>query len=202
MAFAAPSLRPHRGPLVLGDLLPGTLVRDVVLVLGGAGLTGLAAQLSIPVNGSPVPVTGQTFAVLLVGAALGWRRAFASMALYLLAGMAGAPWFADHVHGWDFPSFGYILGFLPAGLVVGYLAGRGGDRTPLRVIATMLVGNAIIYVAGLWYLMADLNIGLHSAYDIGMKNYLLGDGLKMLLAAGLLPGAWLLVRKVRGTDGR
>jgi biotin transport system substrate-specific component len=201
MAFATPSLRAHRPPLVLGDLLPGTLIRDVVLVLGGAGLTGLAAQLSIPVHGSPVPITGQTFAVLLVGAALGWRRGLASMALYLLAGMAGAPWFASHAHGWNFPSFGYILGYLPAALIVGYLAGRGGDRTPLRVIATMLIGNAIIYIAGLWYLMADLHIGLHTAYSIGMKNYLLGDGLKMLLAAGLLPGAWLLVRKVRGDEG-
>jgi biotin transport system substrate-specific component len=205
MAFAAPSLRSHRAPLVLGDLLPGTRVRDAVLVLGGAGLTGLAAQVSIPVHGSPVPVTGQTFAVLLVGAALGWQRAFTSMALYLLAGLAGVPWYAHHGHGIDGvhgagASFGYVLGFVLAGTVVGFLASRGGDRTPLRVLGTMLLGNVLVYAVGVPYLMSDLHVGLHGGWDYGIKNYLFGDGLKMLLAAGLLPGAWFVVRKVRGSD--
>jgi biotin transport system substrate-specific component len=184
----------ERRPLVLADLVPGTRVRDVLLVVGGAVLTGLLAQVAIPVAGSPVPVTGQTFAALTVGAALGWQRGAASLALYMVAGMAGMPWYADGGSGFDFPSFGYVVGFVFAAAIVGALASRGGDRSPLRTIGTMLVGNAIVYVFGLAYLMYDLDLGLGTAWDIGMKNYLLGDGLKILLAAGCLPALW------RGVD--
>jgi biotin transport system substrate-specific component len=183
-----------RRPLVLADVVPGTLVRDVLLVVGGAGLVGLLAQLSLPVAGSPVPVTGQTFGALTVGAALGWRRGIASLGLYMLAGMAGMPWFSGHASGFDFPSFGYIIGFVAAAGLVGALASRGGDRSPLVTVATMVLGNAVVYLFGLAYLMLDLHIGLATAWDIGMKNYLLGDGLKILLAAGVLPIAW------RGVD--
>jgi biotin transport system substrate-specific component len=184
----------ERRPLVLAELVPGTRVRDVLLVVGGAVLTGLLAQVAIPVAGSPVPVTGQTFAALTVGAALGWQRGAASLALYMVAGMAGMPWYADGGSGFDFPSFGYVVGFVFAAAIVGALASRGGDRSPLRTIGTMLVGNAIVYVFGLAYLMYDLDLGLGTAWDIGMKNYLLGDGLKILLAAGCLPALW------RGVD--
>jgi biotin transport system substrate-specific component len=183
----------QRRPLVLADLVPGALVRDLVLVVGGAALTGLLAQISIPVHGSPVPVTGQTFGALAVGAALGWRRAFASMGLYLVAGMLGVPWYAGHSHGVHIATLGYIIGFVAAATLVGAIAGRGGDRTPLKTIATMVLGNLVIYAFGLAYLMADLNLGLGTAWDIGMKNYLLGDALKILLAAGCLPAAWRLV---------
>ncbi|MDQ6936779.1 MAG: biotin transporter BioY, partial [Actinomycetota bacterium] len=96
---------------VLADLLPATLTRDVGLVAGGAGLTGLAAQVSVHTSLSPVPFTLQTLAVLVTGAALGTVRGLLSMTLYLLAGIAGIPWFAGHSHGWGGPSFGYILGF-------------------------------------------------------------------------------------------
>lgn len=180
----------QRRPLVLADLIPGTVVRDVLLVVGGAALTGLAAQIAIPVHGSPVPVTGQTFAALTVGAALGWRRALASMALYLVAGMVGLPWYADHQSGVHLASFGYIIGFVAAATLVGALASRGGDRRPLATIGTMVVGNAVVYAFGLAWLMGDLHIGLSTAWAIGMKNYLVGDGLKILLAAGVLPLAW------------
>jgi biotin transport system substrate-specific component len=183
-----------RRPLVLADVIPGSRVRDVLLVLGGAAFTGLMAQIAIPVAGSPVPVTGQTFAALTVGAALGWQRGAASLAFYMLAGMAGMPWYADGGSGFGFPSFGYVIGFVFAAGIVGALASRGGDRSPLRTIGTMLLGNAVIYLFGLAYLMYDLSIGLGTAWDIGMKNYLLGDALKILLAAGLLPVVW------RGVD--
>ncbi|MCW2761103.1 MAG: biotin biosynthesis protein BioY [Marmoricola sp.] len=183
-----------RRPLVLADVIPGSRVRDVLLVLGGAAFTGLMAQIAIPVAGSPVPVTGQTFAALTVGAALGWQRGAASLAFYMLAGMAGMPWYADGGSGFNFPSFGYVIGFVFAAGIVGALASRGGDRSPLRTIGTMLLGNAVVYLFGLAYLMYDLNIGLGTAWDIGMKNYLLGDALKILLAAGLLPVVW------RGVD--
>jgi biotin transport system substrate-specific component len=195
MSSSAMSLPLHqRRPLVLADLVPGARVRDVLLVVGGAALTGLLAQIAIPVAGSPVPVTGQTFAALTVGAALGWQRGLASLALYMLAGMAGMPWYAAGGSGFHFPSFGYVIGFVFAAGIVGALASRGGDRSPVRTVGTMLVGNAVVYLFGLAYLMLDLHIGLSTAWDIGMKNYLLGDGLKILLAAGCLPLVW------RGVD--
>ncbi len=195
MSSSAMSLPVHqRRPLVLADLVPGARTRDVLLVVGGAALTGLFAQIAIPVAGSPVPVTGQTFAALTVGAALGWQRGAASLALYMVAGMAGMPWYADGGSGFNFPSFGYVIGFVVAAGLVGALASRGGDRSPLPTILTMVLGNAVVYVFGLTYLMFDLNIGLGTAWDIGMKNYLLGDGLKILLAAGCLPAIW------RGVD--
>jgi biotin transport system substrate-specific component len=186
-----------RRPLVLADVVPGALVRDVLLILGGAAFTGLMAQISIPVAGSPVPVTGQTFAALTVGAALGWQRGLASMMLYLLAGMVGVPWYADHSSGVHIPSLGYVIGFVLAAGLVGALASRGGDRSPLRTIGTMVLGNVVIYAVGVPYLMADLNISLATAWDIGMKNYLLGDALKILLAAGCLPLAWRVVDAVK-----
>lgn len=182
-------------PLVLGDLLPGALVRDATLVLGGAALVGLAAQLSLPLPGTPVPVTGQTFAVLLVGAALGWRRALLSMALYLLVGAAGMPWFAEHTSGTGAPSLGYVIGFLLAAPVVGALAARGGDRTPLRTVLTMALGTLLIYAVGVPYLAASLDVSAIRAFELGLRPFLAGDALKVLLAAGLLPAAWKLTRR-------
>jgi len=115
-------------PAVLGDLVPGRLVRDVALVLGAAVFVGIAAQISVPVPGTPVPVSGQTFAVLLSGAALGLTRSAVAMALYPLAGVLGVPWFTEGGSGWHFASFGYIIGFVLAGAVVGALAARGSDQ--------------------------------------------------------------------------
>ena len=187
---ALPAPLHSRRPLVLADLVPGALVRDVLLVLGGAAFVGLFAQISIPVAGSPVPVTGQTFAALTVGTALGLQRGVASLLLYMVAGMVGMPWFAGHTSGFSMPSFGYVIGFVLAAALVGALASRGGDRSPVRTVGTMLLGNAVIYAVGVPYLMWNLQLGLGDAWDIGMKNYLVGDGLKMLLAAGCLPLAW------------
>ena len=127
---AVPAPLHQRRPLVLADLIPGTLVRDILLVVGGAALTGVLAQIAIPVAGSPVPITGQTFGALTVGAVLGWQRGGLSMLLYLVAGMAGVNWFADRTSGFDIPSLGYIIGFVFAAALVGALASRGWDRTP------------------------------------------------------------------------
>lgn len=182
---------------VLADLVParvfrGARVRDAALVAGAAGFVGLAAQVSVAVPGSPVPVTGQTFAVLLAGTALGAWRGLAAMALYLAAGAAGMPWFAEGTSGTGMPTLGYVLGFVLAAPLAGALARRGADRGPLRTAGIMLLGNAVIYAVGLAYLAHDLGIGLDKAYEIGMKNYLLGDALKIALAMGLLPAAWKL----------
>lgn len=183
------SISPGR-PLLLADHVPGQRVRDAALVMAGAGLTGLAAQISFPVPGTPVPVTLQTFAVLLVGAALGWHRALAAMTLYVLAGIAGVPWFADRTSGIQSATFGYLLGFIAAATVVGMLAARGGDRTPLRTVATMLAGTLIIYALGVSVLMLNLGVGLASALALGVLPFLVGDLIKIVSAAGLLPAVW------------
>ncbi len=197
---ALPAPLHERRPLVLADLIPGTLVRDILLVLGGAALTGVLAQISIPVAGSPVPITAQTFGALTVGAVLGWQRGGLSMLLYLVAGMAGVNWFADRSSGFDIPSLGYIIGFVFAAALVGALASRGGDRTPLRTIGIMVLGNAVIYAVGVPYLAQSLGIDLYAAWEIGMKNYLLGDAFKILLAAGCLPLAWRVMDRLHRDD--
>jgi len=197
---ALPAPLHERRPLVLADLIPGTLVRDILLVLGGAALTGVLAQISIPVAGSPVPITGQTFGALTVGAVLGWQRGGLSMLLYLVAGMAGVNWFADRSSGFDIPSLGYIIGFVFAATLVGALASRGWDRTPLRTIGIMVLGNAVIYAVGVPYLAQSLGIDLYAAWEIGMKNYLLGDAFKILLAAGCLPLAWRVMDRLHRDD--
>ncbi len=188
----------QRRPAVLGDLLPGALVRDAALVLGAAAFVGVFAQIAVPLPGTPVPVTGQTFAVLLSGAALGFGRAGLAMLVYLLAGMAGVPWFTEGASGTAMPSLGYIIGFVVAAAAVGALARRGGDRTPLRTAATMLAGTLIIYAVGVPYLMAALNVDLGRAIELGVTPFLVGDTLKVLLAAGLLPVAWKLTGAGRG----
>ena len=185
---------PARRPLVLGDLLPGAAVRDVALVLAGAVFVGLSAQVSVPLPGTPVPVTGQTFAVLLAGAALGWQRAVPSMLLYLAAGAAGVPWFAEGSSGTAAASLGYVIGFVLAGAVVGALAARGGDRTAVRTVLTMTLGTLLIYAVGLPYLVLALDVPLSRGFALGVQPFLLGDAVKVLLAAGLLPGAWRLTR--------
>jgi biotin transport system substrate-specific component len=193
MSIAAATTRPGIRPgEVLADLLPASRVRDIALVLGGAALTGLAAQISVPVPGSPVPVTGQTFAALLVGTALGVGRGFLSLALYALAGMAGVPWFAGGGSGYTAPSFGYILGMLLAATVVGALARRGGDRSVLRMAGTMLVGEAVIYAIGVPYLAFATGMSATAAIAAGLTPFLIGDALKAALAMGALPTAWKL----------
>lgn len=189
------AVAPARTGQVLADLLPASRVRDVALVVGGAALTGLAAQLSVPVPGSPVPVTGQTFAALLVGTSLGAGRGFLSLALYALAGMAGVPWFAGGASGAAMPSFGYILGMLLASVVVGALARRGADRSMLRMAGTMLLGEAIIYAIGVPYLALATGMSASAAIAAGLTPFLIGDALKAALAMGVLPTAWKLVKR-------
>ncbi|MFB7913427.1 biotin transporter BioY [Streptomyces sp. NPDC056061] len=186
---------PARTGAVLADLLPAARHRyavDTALVLGGAALTGIAAQIAVPVPGSPVPVTGQTFAALLVGTALGARRGFLSLAVYALAGMAGMPWFAEARSGMGFPSFGYVLGMLLAAVVVGALARRGGDRSVLRTAGTMVLGSAIIYAVGVPYLALSTGMSMSAAVAAGLVPFLVGDALKAALAMGALPTAWKL----------
>ena len=181
-------------PLVLADLVAaGSRARDVALVVAGAGFVALSALVSVPLPFTAVPLTLQTFAVLLTGAALGWQRAVPSMLLYLLAGAAGLPWFAAGESGTGFPTFGYIVGFVLAAAVVGKLAGSGADRTPLRTFALMALGSALIYLVGVPWLAVALDLSLAEALADGLVPFLGGDAVKALAAAGLMPGAWRLV---------
>ncbi|GGV80194.1 MULTISPECIES: biotin transporter BioY [Streptomyces] len=184
-----------RSGAVLADLLPASRVRDAALVVGGAVLTGLAAQIAVPVPHSPVPVTGQTFAALLVGTTLGARRGVLSLALYALAGLAGVPWFAGGASGPGLVTFGYVLGMLLAAAVVGALARRGADRSPLRMAGAMILGEAVIYAVGVPYLAVSAGMSASAAIAAGLVPYLIGDALKAALAMGLLPTAWKLVGK-------
>ncbi|MEU8702791.1 biotin transporter BioY [Streptomyces sp. NPDC048680] len=194
MSIAAAA--PVRTGAVLADLLPAARHRyavDTALVLGGAALTGIAAQIAVPVPGSPVPVTGQTFAALLVGTALGARRGFLALAVYALVGMAGMPWFSAGSSGPGGASFGYVLGMLLAATVVGGLARRGGDRSVLRTAGTMVLGSALIYAVGVPYLALSTGMSTSAAIAAGLTPFLLGDALKAALAMGALPASWKLI---------
>lgn len=184
----------HQGErIVLADLLPGSLVRDTVLVVGGAALTGLSAQVSIHTSLTPVPFTLQTLSVLVVGGALGSVRGVLSMLVYLVAGVAGIPWFASHSSGWGGPTFGYIIGFVVAAGVVGELARRGNDRAVLSTIGLMALGNAVIYAIGATWLAHDAHLSAAKAIELGVTPFLLSDAAKIAIAALAFPAAWRLV---------
>lgn len=179
-------------PLVLADLLPGTVVRDVLLVTGAAGFVGALAQISIHLSFTPVPITGQTLGVLVACTALGWRRAVAAMGLYAVAGIAGVPWFADHASGYVGASFGYIIGYVLAAGVCGLLAERGADRTVLRSLPLMLAAEVALYAAGLTWLALYAHLGPAATISEGLTPFIAGDAIKAAIAAGLLPAAWRL----------
>jgi biotin transport system substrate-specific component len=225
--------------LTLADaVIPRTgLLRDAALVVGFALFTAIAAQISftppaffvelfarlgIPIQGTPVPITGQTLAVGITGAALGSRRGMLSLLLYLLAGMAGLPVYAGTMGKvfsgevafgqtsgslwsgtplWAIPSGGYIVGFVVAAYVIGWLAERRWDRNLLLTLLALFIGNVIIYLFGLpwlyWVLSKNPNLGMDLAktLNFGLWPFIPGDVLKALIAAGVLPGAWALVRR-------
>ena len=193
--------RPPR-PVVLTDAVRPTstgLLRDLALVLGAAALMGVLAQLAIPFV--PVPITGQTFGVLLVGALLGSRRGALAQLAYLAEGLAGLPVFANGATAWTptaagvptlvGPTAGYLLAFPLAALVVGALAERGWDRRIWTAGAAMVLGQALIYAGGLSWL-AQL-VGPARAVEVGLLPFLAGDAAKLLAAALLLPAGWRLI---------
>lgn len=179
--------------LVLADLWEGGRARAAVLVLAGAALTGAAAQVSIPLPGTPVPLTLQTFAVLLVGTSLGPTLGALSMILYVGAGVAGVPWFADQASGYAMASFGYLVGFIAAAYVCGLLARRAADRKVLGAVGSMILGNLVIYAIGVPVLMSALSVDFSTAITKGVVPFLLTDAIKIAIAGGLLPSVWKLV---------
>lgn len=164
------------------------LARDVTLVVAGTLLLALSAQLIIPLPFTPVPVTGQTFAVLIAAAALGWRRGFSSVLLYVGLGAAGLPVFADVSS--SPASDGYLLGFALAALVVGWLAERGWDRRLDTSVLAMLAGEVATYLGGLSWLAHF--VGWSHVLAYGLLPFLPGDAVKLAAAALLLPAAWYL----------
>jgi biotin transport system substrate-specific component len=178
------------------------LVADAVLVALGVALIALSAQVEIHLPHTPVPITGQTFGALLVGGAYGAKRGFATFAAYLVVGGLGYGVFAGHASGWDLLKLtsatgGYLVGMLVAAGLVGWLADRGWDRKASRSLPTMILGNVVIYAIGATWLAHALGGGASTAWNLGIKDFLVGDAIKILLAAGLLPAAWKLVDAVR-----
>ncbi|HIE51076.1 MAG TPA: biotin transporter BioY [Armatimonadetes bacterium] len=179
-------------------LLPASATawwRDWLLIAGGSLWVALSAQVAIPLPFTPVPITGQTFGVLLVGFALGARRGAASLVLYLVEGAAGLPVFAGATGGmarlWG-PTGGYLFGFVAAAALTGYLAERGWDRRVSWTFLGMALGNAVIYLCGLPWLAHFVGEG--QVWAAGLLPFLAGDGLKAALAAALLPFVWQVVR--------
>ncbi|TWP39052.1 biotin transporter BioY [Leekyejoonella antrihumi] len=180
---------------VLGDLLPGTRVRDAALVLSGTAFLAVAAQLAIPLWFTPVPLSLATFAVLLNGAALGPARGGLSVLLYAVLGLVGVPVFADHATGWAFASFGYVLGYLPAALTVGMLARRRADRSLGATIGMGCVGAVIVYAVGVPWLMGFAHVDLLTGLKLGAFPFLAGDAIKAVVVALLLPATWKVIDK-------
>jgi biotin transport system substrate-specific component len=196
----AMNANPNAATLRLAVVPRTGLLTDTLLVLAGTAIVSIAAQISISLPFTPVPVTGQTFAVLLVGASLGAVRGTSSLLLYLLLGIAGAPIYADHKHGWDVivsASGGYIVGFVIAAALTGYLAERRHwDRKFSSAVSAMLTGNVIIYLVGLPWLAVVLNTNLEKTLEYGLYPFVPGDVFKLYIAAALLPGAWRVVKHV------
>jgi len=192
---------PHAAALprraVLADVLPGERVRDVVLVISGALLTALFAQISIPVAGSPVPITGQTLAVGLVGATLGARRGAAALALYALLGLF-LPFYADGESGWDViwgASGGYIVGFILAAGLIGWFAEHGADRNVVLAFLAFVAGQLVIFAFGLVGLKIAVGESWSWTIHNGFTVFIFGGLVKAAIGGLALPSAWRLVRR-------
>lgn len=191
-------------PLVLSDLIPlpkasgRVWVRDSVLVIGAALFTALCAQVVVHLGFTPVPLTGQTFAVFTVGGVLGARRAMASQVAYWAMGAVGLPFYASAKGGWSHATgstFGYFVGFVLASGVVGWFADRRSDRNYVSSLSSMVFASAIIYACGAVWLSHSLSIPLtgseRSAIELGVSPFLVGDMVKIALAAAITPLGWL-----------
>ncbi len=182
--------------VLTGAVLPRSAVMTASLVVGFALLTALAAQIVIPLPFTPVPITGQTFAVLLAGASLGATAGAASQGLYLALGAVGLPFYAGGASGWTIvqgATGGYLLGFIVAAWVIGKLAERRQDRIVMTAIPAFLFGSLLIHVIGVPWLAANLDVGWTEAAALGSVPFIPGDLAKIALAGLLLPAAWKLV---------
>ena len=183
-------------------LVPRTgALTDALLVVAGAGLVALSAQVEFLLPGTPVPISGQTFAVLLVGASLGSILGVSSLLLYLAVGLLGAPVYSGGDSGWEIvkgATGGYLVGFVVAAYVTGLLAERRWDRRFSSSVTALLTGTVLIYAFGLPWLAHVADSGFERTLELGLYPFVVGDLLKLYLAGALLPTAWGLVRRFRG----
>lgn len=186
------AVSPAAPRLVLVDrVFPRTVALDIVLVVAGAALTALLAQVAVPLY--PVPITGQTLAVLLVGASLGAARGALSLTLYAVLGIVGLPVFSDFAGGPEVilgPTGGYILGFIASAALVGWLSERAWERQVLKALATFAAGTLVVFAVGLPWLAISLGLDLMQTLSAGLFPFLIGGAIKAVIAAGLLPLAW------------
>jgi biotin transport system substrate-specific component len=191
-------------PTLADRIFSRGLATDIILIAAGTALTSILAQIAIPLW--PVPITGQTFSVLFVGATLGVVRAVLSMALYLAIGLLGLPVFAPQPDGSHLPGVaallgptgGFLIGFILAAALVGFLAQREWDRKWLRTLLAFVGGTILIYAVGLpWLYVALTNLQVPNALQAtltgGVYPFLIGDAIKAILAAVILPLVWHLV---------
>lgn len=172
-------------------------LRDLTLIVLGSLFVAALAQVEIPLPFTPVPITGQTFGVLLVGAAMGSKRGAASLTLYLAQGALGLPFFAGGAHGLSVltgATAGYLLGFIGAAYVIGRLAEKGLERSVRTSFIPFLVGTVLIYACGVTWLAVMLG-SWSKAVTFGLIPFLIGDIIKLLAASLALPAAWKLVNK-------
>jgi biotin transport system substrate-specific component len=176
-------------------------VRHLALILGGALLIALGARIAFVIPGNPVPITGQTFGVLVAGGALGFRRGIAASGLYVLLGAIGLPFFALSKTGVDVilgATGGYLIGFILAAAIVGRLAELGWDRKPVGSVGAMLLASAAIYVIGVPWLAYVTHHDLAWGIQNGLVPFIAGDLLKLALAAATFPVAWWVVGRRPG----
>ena len=195
LSTAAYSQRPA---VVLADAIPGTWARDIALVVAGALLTVLGAQISIPIPPSPVPVTGQTLGVVIAGAALGWKRGAASQLLYLVMGLF-VPVYADGEQGFSViwgATGGYIVGFVFAAALIGRLAELGADRKPHIAFLAFCAGQLAIFGIGVPWLKVAADMSWADAIHYGFALFIVGGIIKAIAGAIITPAAWRAVRKL------
>jgi biotin transport system substrate-specific component len=193
-------MNPQAATLRLAVFPRSGLLVDVLLVVAGAGLVALCAQVEIPLGFTPVPISGQTFAVLLVGASLGPLLGASSLLLYFCVGLIGAPVYSGGDGGWEIvhgATGGYLVGFIAAAVLTGWLAQRRWDRHFNSAVAAMLSGSVVIYLFGLPWLAKEIGTGLEGTLEAGLYPFVIGDLIKLYLAGMLLPGAWKLVKRLR-----
>ena len=199
MATAStPALPPQA--LVLADLVPAVRARNAVLVVLGVLFTAALAQVSVPVPGSPVPITGQTLAVVLTAAGLGPARGVAVQVGYILAALVGLPFYSEASGGVEVvvgATGGYVLGFIPAAYLIGLAARRGADRRPLTAAPLFVAGQAVIFAVGVPWLAVSAGMSADQALDAGFYPFILGGIVKAAVAAVVLGTAWTLVRRTR-----
>lgn len=205
------TITPLRRP-VLADLLARPAIQaqafaiDATLVLAGAAFVSLLAKVSFFIG--PIPITGQTLGVIAVGAALGSRRGAAALTTYMILGLAGLPVFAGFIAGPAYvlaPSFGFVMGFIPAAFVAGWFAERAWDRKPARAFVGFIAASIIPFLVGVPYMTLVLStalgqqVSVASVFEAGVTPFIVPGVIKAAAAAHIVPGAWFLVRAADGS---